>query len=59
MKYKNFEDYMQEMFMQEEPCLLDDDLPDAFDAWVCELDADSWLAYGDKYAAIVKGQDND
>ena len=27
----------------------DDDMPDAFDKWVCDLDVDKFLLYGDTY----------
>jgi len=50
--YKNFEDYMMEMHMKEEPCVLDDDLPDAFSDWLCDLDPQSMIDYADKYANL-------
>jgi len=54
--YKNFEEYLQEMHMKEEPCVLDDDLPDAFSEWLCELDPDDMMIYADTYAAIKATQ---
>ena len=53
MKYSNFEDYLQEKYIQSENPL-DDDIPDGFSEWLGDMDADDWLSYGDKYAAIVK-----
>jgi len=50
--YKNFEEYLQEMHMKEEPCVLDDDLPDAFSEWLCELDPDDMMVHADTYASI-------
>ena len=50
MKYKDFEDFLMDIFMQSNPSVLDDDLPDAFDCWLEQLSADEWLNYGDSYA---------
>ena len=50
--YKNFEEYLQEMHMKEEPYVLDDDLPDAFSEWLCELDPDDMMVHADTYASI-------
>ena len=33
MKFKDFEDYLQYVHMDENPTLLDDDLPDHFGEW--------------------------
>lgn len=51
-KEKNFEDYLIEVFMSEEPQVLDDDLPDAFDAWIEKKDANDILELVKKYEAI-------
>lgn len=49
--YKDFEDYLQEVFHKTDGCcVLDDDLPDAFNDWLCNLDIEEWLEYGEKYA---------
>jgi hypothetical protein len=53
MKYKDFEDFMQTMHMEDNPMLLDDDLPDHFGEWLGGLDGEEWLEYGQKYADIV------
>ena len=50
MKYANFEDFLGSKHWEENPHLLDDDLSDAFDNWVSELNADDWLRYADNYA---------
>jgi hypothetical protein len=47
MKPKTFEDCLQE-FHAESYHGTDDNMPDAFDAWLVELDADSWIALGDR-----------
>ena len=49
----NFENYLMEQFAKEEPTVLDDDFPDAFDDWLCQLDVDDWLKYGDKYKELI------
>ncbi len=50
--HKDFEEYLQEMFMKEEPCVLDDDLPDAFSEWLYELGPEILIEYVDKYTKI-------
>lgn len=55
MKYKNFEDFLMWEFTKEEPMVLDDDLPDAFEAWIQDFDIDRWIFWGDKYAQAVHG----
>lgn len=49
MKYKDFEDYLQETHAQEYHGL-DDDMPDAFDSWLAGLDIEEIMLYADKYA---------
>jgi len=53
-KYRNFEDYLQEKHIKENPTILDDDLPDAFDDWVAEIDVDAIIEHADAYAKIVR-----
>jgi len=45
-----FEEYLQKQFMRVQPGILDDDLPDAFDAWLSNLQADDFIRFGDEYA---------
>lgn len=61
MKHKDFEDYLMDYFaMNDGRCVLDDDMPDAFDKWVCEIEVDDWLKYGDMYAkTLTKGAQNE
>ena len=48
-KEKDFEDYLGEVFMKEEGYMfLDDDLPDQFDRWLCDLQADDFIKYGNE-----------
>ena len=50
MKTETFENYLQDQFMKREPQVLDDDLSDAFDAWLADLDIDDLLMYGEEFA---------
>lgn len=52
-KYKDFEDYLQEYHMRQNPHLLDDDLPDAYSDWLCDLDTDDWIRLGDSYGKAI------
>ena len=51
MNYKDFEDYLIEQYVIEENPL-DDMIPDGFNDWLCDLDVDVLIEYGDKYAGI-------
>ena len=50
---KPFEEYLQFQFMDREPQVLDDDLPDAFDSWLSSLQADDFIDYGKKFAKLL------
>ena len=45
---KTFEQYLQDKHAKQYGGL-DDEMPDNFDEWLCELDTYEWLEYGDKY----------
>lgn len=47
--YKDFEDFLQEKFIEGNPTVLDDDIPDAFNDWLADLDVDELIAYGNQY----------
>lgn len=47
---KTFTQYLKEIHMKEHPEVLDDDLPDAFDLWMAELDTEELINYADKFA---------
>jgi len=50
MKHRDFEDFLMDKFASTDGnCVLDDDMPDAFDDWICNLEVDEWLEYGEKY----------
>jgi len=52
--HKDFEDYLMQAFADEirftENDCLDDDMQDAFDSWLCDMEPDDWLKHGEKYA---------
>lgn len=51
-EYKDFEDFLQEKFIESNPTVLDDDIPDAFSNWLTELDSDDFIIYGNQYAKV-------
>ena len=56
MKYKNFEEFLGEYHCKENPTILDDDLPDAFDDWLAELggnNIEKLVELGDEYAKSI------
>lgn len=57
-KTQTFEDFLQDTHLEDCPTVLDDDLPDAFNAWL-EMDIESLIAYGDEYGKKMfkAGQD--
>ena len=48
---QSFEDFLKQTHVEDEPMTLDDDLPDAFDAWLGELDKELMILYADKWGA--------
>ena len=52
----NFKEYLQKQFMGDEPQILDDDLPDAFDEWLVELTQDELIDHADVFAMSEKGK---
>ena len=53
MEYKDFEDFLMEKCMQENPQWLDDCYPDAYVGWSSELSVEELIAYADKYAKKI------
>jgi len=53
-----FEDYLNEVFMRENPTVLDDELSDAFDDWISDVDAkeidELAIEYAEIQAAVFK-----
>lgn len=53
MIFNTFEDYLSQVFvMGDGSHCLDDDFPEAFDEWLCDLEPDDWIKYGNQYAKI-------
>jgi hypothetical protein len=53
MEPKDFEDYMRGVHADDYHGT-DDDMSDAFEAWVTDLDVEEWLKHGELYANIIK-----
>lgn len=57
IKHKDFEDFILDYWGKNDGMMfLDDDQPDAFDAWLCNLEPDEWLELGTKYGEVKKGE---
>lgn len=48
-----FESYLEQQFMEQNPQVLDDDLSDGFNNWMCNLAVDEWIVYADKFALLA------
>ena len=46
---KEFEDYLEEQFLRQEPQFLDDDISDAFGAWLECVDRQEYIDYANKF----------
>lgn len=44
------EDFLLERHHELYPTILDDELPDAFNDWLGNLDAEDWMRYAEEYA---------
>lgn len=55
MKFKNFEDYLEHKFMMGF-LGTKDQLPEAYEEWLQELDFDDWISLGNSYAEIYQLQ---
>lgn len=53
----NFQDFLQKAHMLERPGVLDDDLPDDFDAWLESKDVNDILVYVEEYENLALKQD--
>ena len=51
MIYKSFEDYLQAQHAKDYHGL-DDEMPDAFDGWLTNLDGEMYIKYADDYSLI-------
>ena len=50
MKLPTFEDFLKETYAHNYTGT-DDDMPDAFDSWLSELEGEEWLDFGNRYGA--------
>lgn len=50
---KTFEEFLQDIFNENSFEILDDDLPDAFDSWLGDLDGKDYIKFADKYGNYV------
>lgn len=48
-----FEDFLKEVHAREYMGL-DDDMPDAFDVWLGDLNGEDYIRYGDEFVAEVR-----
>ena len=56
----NFENWLMEYHCEHNSEILDDQLPDAFNEWITDLDPDTWIELGQKYAVkITKEEQNE
>lgn len=44
---KTFEQYLEERCFEENPIVLDDDMPDLFDNWIANLDVSEVMIYAE------------
>ena len=51
---KRFEEFLQEQHMEAEPMILDDDLPDAYEAWICERDIQEIIDWAEEWGAQIR-----
>lgn len=52
-----FEEYLQDIFMQDYPMTLDDDMPDAFSDWLARLDKEDILGSAMVFLNKVNGRE--
>jgi hypothetical protein len=59
-KIQTFEEYLQVQFSGLHPEVLDDDLPEKFNAWLEQLDVEELIDYADVYGAkcYTEGKSN-
>ena len=49
MKEETLEAFLERMHMEDEPMTLDDDMQDAYEAWLSELGTNLYIAYAEKW----------
>ena len=53
MKKQTFEDYLQDIFFEENPQTLDDMFPDAFNEWLVDSDVQDILDHAEKWGKLI------
>ena len=51
---KSFEQYLEDRCFEENPTILDDDMPDFFDNWLGDQDIESLLVYSEGWGRHIK-----
>jgi hypothetical protein len=49
-----FEEYLERRCFEENPTVLDDDMPDFFDSWLGDQDIDAIIIYADSWMLDTK-----
>lgn len=49
MKKESFESFLQDKFCRENPCILDDDIPDAFSEWIANADPTEVISWAEEW----------
>lgn len=50
MKTTDFEKWLEDVCLEQNPTVLDDDMPDFFDDWIGNLSSEDFIAYANEYA---------
>lgn len=53
---KTFEEYLQEQCFEENPTVLDDDMPDYFDDWVSDIPTSAVMIYANGWMNQYKSE---
>ncbi len=53
-KHQTYTEYLEDICFEENPQVLDDDMPDFFDNWLAEQDVAQYIEWGDKYGEQFK-----
>ena len=51
---KSFEKYLEDQCFEENPTILDDDMPDFFEDWLGKQDVESLLIYSEGWGRHIK-----
>ena len=54
-KYKDFTEYLNQKFYEDNPMTLDDDWPDTYNDWIADQDCDTLIKWADEYANMIRG----